>query len=44
VGLPDGGGDVLGTGGDYTYTYKAGGNTYVQSSQPPFITGDITGH
>lgn len=32
------------TGGDYTYTYTAGGDTYVQSSQPPFITGDITGH
>jgi len=31
------------TGGDYTYTYKSGGDTYTQSSQAPFITGDITG-
>jgi hypothetical protein len=31
-------------GGDYTYTYKAGGDTYTQSSTAPYITGDITGH
>jgi hypothetical protein len=30
------------TGGDYTYTYKAGGNTYTQTTNS--ITGDITGH
>ncbi len=31
------------SGGDYTYTYRAGGDTYVQSSSSG-ITGDITGH
>jgi hypothetical protein len=36
-----GNGSITG-GGDYTYTYKAGGDTYVQNTSG--ITGDITGH
>jgi hypothetical protein len=30
------------TGGDYYYSYQNG--NYVQSSQPPYITGDVVGH
>lgn len=30
------------TGGDYYYSYQNG--NYIQSSQPPYITGDIVGH
>jgi hypothetical protein len=29
-------------GGDYVYSYQHG--DYVQSSQPPYTTGDVTGH
>jgi sugar (pentulose or hexulose) kinase len=29
-------------GGDYYYSYQNG--NYVQSSQPPYITGDVVGH
>ena len=41
--LFDGNATIVG-GGTYTYTYKAGGETYTQTSSPPYITGDITGH
>lgn len=30
------------TGGDYYYSYQNG--NYIQSSQPPYITGDVNGH
>lgn len=30
------------TGGNYYYSYQNG--NYVQSSQPPYITGDVVGH
>jgi hypothetical protein len=30
------------TGGDYYFSYQNG--NYVQSSQPPYVTGDVTGH
>jgi hypothetical protein len=39
--LFDGNATIVG-GGAYTYTYKAGGETYTQTSTSPYITGDIT--
>jgi hypothetical protein len=40
--FPSGGTPSITGGGDYTYVYRAGGETYTQTTAG--ITGDITGH